>query len=188
VSGERADFWVFGYGSLMWDPGFAHQAAEPALLRGYHRRFCLYSFRYRGTKESPGLVFGLDRGGACRGIAFHIAAEHAESARAYLWEREMPTGAYLARIVRVSLAAGRTVEALAFLVDPSHPQYAGRLELDEVARLVAGGSGSRGDNHAYLDATVAHLRSIGLPDRRLEQIAAKVRNLRAAELAATPSA
>lgn len=178
MSGVPADLWVFGYGSLMWDPGFAYLEAEPAMLHGYHRRLCLYSFRYRGTKERPGLVFGLDRGGSCRGIAFRVAAEQVESVRAYLWEREMPTGAYQARMLRVSLGNGHSVEALSFVVDPVHAQYTGHLDLDSVARLVASGRGTRGDNHAYLDATVAHLRSIGLPDRQLEKLASKVRALR----------
>jgi cation transport protein ChaC len=183
VSGEQADFWVFGYGSLMWDPGFLADEAVPALVHGYHRRLCLYSYRYRGTAERPGLVFGLDRGGACRGMAFRIAGPAAESVRAYLWEREMPTGAYHPRQLRVSLGEARSVEALAFVVDTAHRQYAGRLDLDTVARLVATGSGTRGDNHAYLDSTIAHMRAIGLPDRGLERLALRVRALRAAELA-----
>ena len=81
-------YWVFGYGSLMWDPGFPHEAAHPALLVGYHRRFCLYSQRYRGTPERPGLVLGLDRGGSCRGVVYQVAAEAAAATRAYLWQRD----------------------------------------------------------------------------------------------------
>jgi cation transport protein ChaC len=170
----NADFWVFGYGSLMWDPGFAFEEAVPALLRGYHRSLCVYSYRYRGTKERPGLVFGLDRGGACRGIAFRVAAPEAEAVRTYLWERELPTGAYRVRHLRVRLIDGRRVAAIAFAVDRSHHQYTGRLGLERIAEMVGTASGMRGDNRAYLTHTVAHLRALGLPDRRLEEIARRI--------------
>ena len=84
-----ADYWVFGYGSLMWDPGFPYDAALPGLLVGYHRQFCLYSYRYRGTRERPGLVLGLDRGGSCRGVVYRVPDDAVAATKAYLWEREL---------------------------------------------------------------------------------------------------
>src|SRR6266851_7915486 len=127
---QRQDIWIFAYGSLMWNPGFAHDAVEPALLRGWHRSFCVYSRRYRGTPERPGLVLGLDRGGACRGMAIRIPAAEAPAAMAYLWEREMVGGVYDLRSARVATARG-TLTAHAFTVRRSHPGYAGRLTVDE---------------------------------------------------------
>ena len=100
-----SDLWLFGYGSLMWNPGFPHRVAEPALLHGWHRSFCIYSHRYRGTPERPGLVLGLDRGGSCRGMAFRVGAAHAAEALHYLWEREMVGGVYHMREVSVRTAA-----------------------------------------------------------------------------------
>src|SRR5919199_5933416 len=109
------DIWIFGYGSLMWNPGFRHCAAEAGLLRGWHRSFCVYSHRYRGTPERPGLVLGLDRGGSCRGMVFRVSAENVTAAMNYLWEREMTGGVYEMREVAVATAAG-TVTARAFVV------------------------------------------------------------------------
>ena len=83
------DLWVFGYGSLMWNPGFAHAEARPARVYGYHRAFCLYSEHYRGTEARPGLVLGLNRGGSCRGRAFRVPAHDADAAMEYLIAREM---------------------------------------------------------------------------------------------------
>jgi len=90
----RGDLWIFGYGSLMWDPGFHHAEARPALVHGYHRRFCVYSYSYRGTRARPGLVLGLDRGGACKGIAYRVPRRHAKATLAYLWKRELDGGVY----------------------------------------------------------------------------------------------
>ncbi len=168
------DIWVFGYGSLMWRPDFPYRAAEPALLRGYHRAFCVYSVRYRGTFERPGLVLGLDRGGSCRGRAFRVAAADAGGVLAYLNERELVTGVYHRRIVPVELATAR-VEAYTYVVDRCHAQYAAKLSLGECAAVIHGGQGVAGDNREYLENTVAHLDELGIADGPLHEVLRLVR-------------
>jgi cation transport protein ChaC len=163
------DFWVFGYGSLMWNPGFAYAERRVGLLRGYHRRFCIYSHQYRGTPEKPGLVLGLDRGGCCRGVVYRVHARSAEEAWQYLWEREMNRDTYHPRHVHVATDKG-TVEALAFVVRREHPQYAGKLPADRLAALVVQGVGGRGTCREYLANTVKHLDELGLTDGPLHDL------------------
>jgi cation transport protein ChaC len=178
----RCDIWVYGYGSLMWNPGFRHCAAVPALLRGWHRSFCVYSHRYRGTPEKPGLVLGLDRGGACRGMAFRIARADVEEAMHYLWEREMNGGVYRFRTLTAALEGGGTAEVRAFVVDRGHKNYAGRLSVDETARLILQGIGAKGHCREYLANTVRQLESLGLVDGPLHRLELRVKELAAAEL------
>ena len=178
---RRGDFWVFGYGSLMWDPGFAHAEVHPALLYGYHRRFCVYSFRYRGTPDCPGLVLGLDHGGACRGMAYRVAHRDARAALVYLWERELRGGGYHMRTVRPRLPGRRTVEAYTFVVNHAHKDYAGELSLRETARYIVQGIGDRGPCSHYLHNTVEHLEELGLVDGPLHRLAAMVRKMAAAQ-------
>jgi cation transport protein ChaC len=167
---------VFAYGSLIWRPGFRHAGAEPALLRGLHRRFCLWSHRYRGTPERPGLVLGLDRGGLCRGLAFRVPAADAAAVLAYLDERELPDGAeqvYLRRLLPVRLAAsGRSVRAVAYVANRRCRLYCGRLSAEAAAAVIAEARGEAGSNRDYLLNTIAHLRAIGVRDAGLERIAA----------------
>jgi cation transport protein ChaC len=155
------DFWVFGYGSLMWHPGFPHVEVRVGVLHGYHRRFCVYSHRYRGTPECPGLVLGLDRGGSCRGLVFRVPAAEGESVLDYLHEREMITGVYIPTWLAVETAQG-PVSAAGFVVDRRHEQYTGRLTLDETAELILQGHGARGPCTDYLANTVRHLEGLGL--------------------------
>ncbi len=155
------DFWVFGYGSLMWDPGFPHIEVRVALLHGYHRRFCVYSHRYRGTPDCPGLVLGLDRGGSCRGLVFRVPAAEGNEVLAYLHEREMVTGVYIPTWLNLETAQG-TVSAAGFVVDREHVQYTGRLSLEETAELILQGHGARGPCRDYLANTVRHLDGLGL--------------------------
>lgn len=164
--------YVFAYGSLIWRPGFDHQGAEPALLRGYHRRFCLWSRMYRGTPEVPGLVLGLDRGGACRGVAFRVAPMQAAAVLEYLDARENPNGFYVyeRRLLPLNLASGRQVRGIAYVADRRHPSYARPCE-DSTVAAIARGHGQAGPNREYLLNTAAHLRAMGLPDRRLERLA-----------------
>lgn len=175
------DLWIFGYGSLMWNPGFPHAEAQPALLRGYHRAFCVYSSRYRGTPERPGLVLGLDRGGACKGVAFRVPAAELRSALHDLWEREMTNRTYHLHAVSVRIPAG-VISARAFVVDRRHKNYAGRLSLDETARLIIQGIGARGPCRQYLENTVAELCRLGQLDGPIHRLEMKVRELAAKEL------
>ncbi len=164
-----ADFWVFGYGSLMWHPGFPHIEVRPALLRGFHRRFCIYSHRYRGTPERPGLVLGLDRGGSCRGLAFRVPSGEGEGVLDYLYEREMITGVYRPMWLKVKTPPGR-VTAASFVVDRGHVQYTGRLTLEETAELIVQGQGERGACGDYLANTVRHLEGLGLGAGSLKRL------------------
>ena len=172
------DLWIFGYGSLMWDPGFPYLRSSPALVRGYHRRFCVYSRRWRGTAEEPGLVLGLDRGGTCHGMAFLVAAERVAATLSDLWQREMITGVYVPKLVKARLPHA-TIEALAFVPDRKHHNYAGRLTLDEMARLVAHRRGTRGANLDYLLRTIEYLAGLGVEDRRLLRVLTAAQALRA---------
>ena len=130
------DLWIFGYGSLMWSPGIPYVQWAPALVFGYHRALCIYSSRWRGTPERPGLVLGLDRGGACRGIAFRVKAADVNLALEALWEREMRRAVYQPRLLRARLP-GRDARVLTFIADPHHVGYAGKLSIRQTARLVA---------------------------------------------------
>lgn len=168
------DAWVFAYGSLMWNPGFTPVESRPALLRGYHRAFCIHSTLYRGTPEAPGLVLGLDRGGSCRGIAYRLDPADRSDVLAYLWEREMFTRTYQPRYLPVQLdgAAPATVQALTFVVDRTHRQYAGKLPVEEAARMISAGAGTRGRCRDYLMNTVSHLQALGLSSPPLARLAA----------------
>lgn len=169
-------FWVFGYGSLMWRPGFAYAERRMARLDGFQRRFCLRSIRYRGTPQAPGLVLGLDAapGAACEGVAYRVGAEDPAGCLGYLRARELVTYAYLEAAHPVALDDGRTVEALCYVVDRAHAQYAGALTPEAQAAVIATASGPAGANREYLEATCAHLREIGVEDPELEALAALV--------------
>ncbi len=167
--------WVFGYGSLMWRPGFAHDAAEPARLRGYHRAFCVYSVHYRGTRARPGLVLGLDRGGSCRGRAYLVAARDAGDVIDYLDKREQVTSVYLRRSVTIEIGGGERVSAITYVADRAHRQYAGKLLPRRAAEIILAGQGVAGDNSEYLENTVAHLDTLGIADGPLHELLGLVR-------------
>ncbi len=171
------DLWVFGYGSLMWRPGFAFRERVPARTIGLHRSLCVYSFVHRGTPERPGLVLGLDRGGACRGIAFRIAEADRKETIAYLREREQVTAVYREVLRNVTLLGqpDRSVQALTYVVDRGHAQYAGRLTLDERLHLIRQGHGRSGANADYVLATVAELESLGCRDEELHSLALRLK-------------
>ncbi|ABA03847.1 ChaC-like protein [Nitrobacter winogradskyi Nb-255] len=172
------DLWIFAYGSLMWRPGFDFAEQVPARLIGEHRALCVYSFDHRGTPERPGLVLGLDRGGACRGIAFRVAASRREATIAYLREREQTTHVYreVTRSVWLEDDARRRVSALAYVVDRGHVQYAGRLTLADQARYVRQGHGRSGHNRDYVLSTVRSIESQGFRDLKLHQLAELLHN------------
>ncbi len=174
---KGAGWWVFAYGSLLWNPLFPFAEARPAILRGLHRRFCLRSLASRGTPDLPGLVLGLDRGGACTGVAYRLPAPVAMDELHLLWRREMVVGAYRPRWVRVR-SGEREIHALTFAVRHAHPQYAGRLSLEEEARIIAGAKGAFGSSLDYLERTRVALVTHGIIDPYLEGIAARVAVLR----------
>src|ERR1700723_4695689 len=169
---------VFGYGSLMWRPGFDCIEQVPARLIGKHRALCVYSFDHRGTPEKPGLVLGLDRGGACRGIAFRVAATRRHDTVDYLRSREQTTNVYreVMRSVWLENEARQRVSALAYVVDRGHVQYAGRLSLTEQLRYVQQGFGRSGNNRDYVLATVKSIEQQGFRDRQLHQLALMLHN------------
>jgi len=174
----RGDLWVFGYGSLMWSPGFRYRERSIGLLYGYRRSLCVLSHRYRGTPARPGLVLGLEHRGSCRGVVYRVARGAAPRVLALLWRREMRGRAYLPSLLRVRLADARIVRALAFVADVRHRQYAGALNLRETARLVAQGVGARGACSDYLRNTLEHMRALGVRDAHLEDVLRAVRRLR----------
>lgn len=168
-------FWIFGYGSLMWRPGFAFLKSEAARVHGYHRSLCVYSHVHRGTPEQPGLVLGLDRGGSCHGLAFEIARQNWEETLAYLRAREQVTSVYLERRKTITLLdSRRTVEAVTYVVDRAHRQYAGVLDEDSLERHVRLGHGVSGHCTDYVMNTVSHLREMNIHDPALERLARRL--------------
>src|SRR6266566_7499503 len=170
---SKGDLWVFGYGSLMWRPGFEFIEQFPARLIGEHRALCVYSFDHRGTPEKPGLVLGLDRGGACRGIAFRVSAKQRNDTVQYLRSREQTTNVYreVMRSVWLENEARQRVSALAYVVDRGHVQYAGPLSLTEQFRHVQQGHGQSGANREYVLATVKAIEAEGFRDSQLHRLA-----------------
>jgi cation transport protein ChaC len=175
--GGGRERWVFGYGSLMWRPGFPFLERRPAIHQGRRRAFCIYSVHHRGTRERPGLVLGLAHGGAVRGVAYRVARSDWPAVYAYLKEREQPTETYVERHAFTRLDDGRHVYALTFLSDRGHPQWAGDLSLEAQARLIAGARGLSGRNVDYLADLVDHLRDEGIADPAMERLLTMVRAL-----------
>ena len=175
------DKWVFGYGSLMWRPGFPYLTRTTARLYGRRRAFCIYSVHHRGTPERRGLVLGLASGGSVKGAAYRVAAGDWQAVYAYLREREQPTETYFESWAEVVLADGQRVQALVFLSDTNHPQWAGDLSHEEQARMIAGAEGMSGRNIDYLRDMVMHLREDGVHDHGLERLLKEVEDLEAGE-------
>ena len=169
-------FWVFGYGSLIWHPGFAFDDRRIALLRGWRRAFCMTSIVYRGTPQAPGLVLALDRDpdGHCLGVAYHVPPASARATLAYLRERELVSDAYDEAQVTLDVD-GAAIEALAYVSNRAHPQYRGGLSLEAQAEVIARARGPRGPNADYLLNTVDSLESLALHDPDLVRLADLVR-------------
>lgn len=169
-----SDFWVFGYGSLMWRPGFEFLEMVTADLSGAHRSLCVYSWVHRGTRHRPGLVLGLDRGGSCRGVAYRVSGSKRDDVVAYLRERELVTQVYREawRTIRLRDRDSTRIRALTYLVDPKHEQYAGRLAAETILHHVRHGHGRSGANTEYVVNTMAHLQALGLRDPVLERLVA----------------
>jgi glutathione-specific gamma-glutamylcyclotransferase len=172
-----ASLWVFGYGSLIWDPGFPVAERRIGRVTGWHRSFCMRSIHHRGTVENPGLVLALDQveWQTCTGVVFRVAAGAETATIAALRERELVSSAYLETRLEVETSEG-VLEALAYVIDPDHAQYC-RLDLEEQARIIASATGGRGRNRDYLWSTTAHLAELGIADPDLEWLAARVRTL-----------
>lgn len=168
------DFWVFGYGSLIWRPGFSHIERRMAQIFGYHRALCIYSHVHRGTPETPGLVLGLDAGGTCHGVAYRVAGSAREEVMAYLRAREQATMVYRETQVPAHLANGGVVSAVTYVAERDHAQYAGRLSLDKLLALVRQGCGISGENPEYILNTYAHLEELGIHDETLAWLAKRL--------------
>ena len=165
-----SDLWVFGYGSLMWRPGFDYRDVLPATLTGYRRCFCIYSVHHRGSAKRPGLVLGLDRGGICHGMAFRVPASSAAVTLAYLRAREQVNGVYRETALSLDLGGGDRVMGLAYLAERCHPSFAGRLSIREQADIIRVARGLSGTNLVYLANTLAHLSSLQIRERELERV------------------
>src|SRR6516225_11454536 len=167
------DLWVFAYGSLMWRPDFPFVERVMARLIGAHRALCVCSFVHRGTAERPGLVLGLDRGGTCRGIAYRVSGPERNTTIAYLRKREQVTSVYreVMRPIWLQRASKGRVAALCYVVDRGHPQYAGRLSLEQQLHHVRQGHGLSGANRDYVVETVAMLEELGYPETDLHRLA-----------------
>lgn len=175
-----ATLWVFGYGSLIWNPGFPVAERRIARLSGWHRSFCMRSIHHRGTEADPGLVLALDAqpGAHCDGVAFRVEAGAEDATIAYLRERELISSAYLETWQEIALHAGPVVRALTYVIDPDHVQYCGGLPLEEQARIIAAAVGGRGPNSEYLYNTAGHLAELGVADEDLGWLSDRVRALR----------
>jgi len=176
MAADTAGLWIFGYGSLMWRPGFDYLERKPARLHGAHRSLCVFSHVHRGTREKPGLVLGLDRGGSCRGIAFRIAGKNNETIIAYLRAREQTTNVYVEAKRRIVFIGepNQEAQAVCYLVDRAHEQYAGVLSRERQLELVQQGQGQSGVNRDYVLATVKELEALGIRDATLEWLAARL--------------
>ena len=172
--------WVFGYGSLLWNPGFTPVREIKARLHGYHRSFCMLSIHHRGSEEDPGLVLALDAqaGGQCTGVAFEIAADEEETVLAQLRERELISSAYYEATVDLISDDGETIPALAYIINRDHVQYC-QFDLEKQAQIIAQAVGGRGPNTDYLFNTASHLTELGIKDSEMTWLVDRVRALTA---------
>lgn len=171
--------WVFGYGSLIWNPEFPVAEARIARVHGWRRSFCMRSIHHRGTEDAPGLVLALDAaaGHHCDGVAFRVASGAETETLTLLRERELISSAYLEAQVQAEWAEGSGCTALVYVIDRDHWQYCGGLDLEEQAQIIARASGGRGHNRDYLWSTAAHLAELGISDPELEWLASRVSSL-----------
>ena len=171
--------WVFGYGSLIWNPGFPVAEQALATLSGFTRSFCMSSIHHRGTVEDPGLVLALDphENGHCQGVGFRVPDTDVESIVSDLRERELISSAYIEMVLPITLDTGATVNALAYVVDTDHVQYVGGLPLERQAEIIAYAVGGRGPNTEYLWNTVVHLHELGIADAELDWLSGRVREM-----------
>ncbi len=185
MSAHFDEKWVFGYGSLMWRPGFDYVERRQALVRGYHRSLCVYSHVHRGTPDRPGLVLGLDRGGACRGVAYRVEESRWRETLDYLRLREQATSVYLETEVTLAFQDGDLRRGIVYTIDRQHRQYAGRLSVDEMLHFVLQGHGQSGANPEYVLNTFAHLTELGVRDAMLSELASRLKIAQPAGLASS---
>jgi len=171
------DVWLFAYGSLIWNPLIHFLEKRVATVHGYHRRFCLWTHLGRGSVEAPGLILGLERGGACRGVAYRIEEKLAQQELELLWRREMVTGSYCPRWTSIVTREGGSGHAIAFIINPAHPRYAGLVPEDKVVESIARAKGALGPCASYLFDTAAHLEALGVHDKRLFRLRDRVRQV-----------
>lgn len=181
------DVWLFGYGSLIWNPSIHYADSRCATAHGYHRRFCLQTHLGRGSPETPGLTLALDRGGCCRGVAFRIPRDIAHEELEIVWRREMVSDAYIPRWLTLSSDEG-PVRAIGFVMNRTHERYVGQLPEDEMARTIERAHGFLGPCAEYLFNTVAHLDELGIPDRGLTRLRDRVAEIKADNEGSEPPA
>lgn len=171
--------WVFGYGSLIWQPDFPVAETRVARAEGWARSFCMWSIHHRGTPEHPGLVLALDRaeGGHCDGLALRVEPGAEAEVLAALRERELISSAYLEGVLPVTFQGGGGAECLVYVIDRDHVQYARDLALEDQARIIAAAHGGRGPNRDYLQSTATQLRHLGIQDPDLDWLVERVRAL-----------
>jgi cation transport protein ChaC len=169
--------WVFGYGSLIWNPGFDYEEHVIATLADHHRSFCIRSISARGTPDKSGLGLALTRmpGAICQGVAFSIAHQNAGTTLAYLRDRELASAVYLETTLDVSLLDGRVVPALTYVANTNHEQFVAGLSDEEQAQRIARAAGALGTNSEYLFSTAENLDALGIADARMSQLAQNVR-------------
>jgi glutathione-specific gamma-glutamylcyclotransferase len=173
---EQSGLWVFGYGSLIWNPAFRFDATRTGKLHGWHRSFCLWTSLSRGCPQQPGLILGLDHGGACSGVLYRIPAAEVKNELKVLWQREMSDGSYIPRWVDVATAQGPT-RAVTFTINRAHTRYAGKLGQAEMADIISRAEGKMGRCSDYLSNTVASLKKMGIFDRKLTQLEEQVQRI-----------
>jgi len=171
---DDADVWIFGYGSLMWNPAFHFVERQHGVVHGWHRSFCLWTPLGRGSPDNPGLVLGLDRGGSCNGMVYRVAAQDRETELPLLWKREMVADGYHARWVTVRCKTG-DVPAITWVINPRGDRYAGKLPMEALAKTLATAAGRLGSCRDYLENTVGHLDELGIGERPLHEIRDRVR-------------
>lgn len=175
-----SDLWVFGYGSLMWNPEFPVAEKQLGTLKGYTRSFCMWSVHHRGTQDDPGLVLALDedKTGSCEGVGFRIPAGDAVNSLAALRERELISSAYVEKTIPILLRDGRTVNSVCYVIERNHVQYCGGLDLETQAQTIAKAVGGRGPNSEYLFNTAAHMVELGLEDNDMMWLVGRVHQLK----------
>jgi len=173
---EGEDVWLFGYGSLMWNPAIHYLERKPARLHGYHRQFCLWTTLGRGSESHPGLMLALRPGGSCKGIVYRVAADQVNDELAIVWNREMVSGAYVPKVLDVKTENG-PIKAVVFVINHRHERYAGKLTNDTIVQAIAHAEGPIGLCRDYLYSTVEHMDDLGIADGAMHSLARQVRSV-----------